>query len=231
MGLKQVKKEERIVFLTEFTSMILKEVSHRLDTKRRIESAKLRQRFITPNISPEDAFRKIIQAPNFKPSPYQAMSKVEMQQAASRPKQPKKKGPRLKDIKEIIARHIKKKPPQGQKVKINVRPQSAPRPSGFNLGRIELLIKDPAVQTIECSGPGRNVLLKRHNKINTTQITLTQDEITEVINKFSKEARIPVIGGLFKAAVGELIISAVISEFVGSRFIINKIASRSKIIN
>ena len=56
---------------------------------------------------------------------------------------------------------------------------------------------------------------------------MNQVEITDVLHAFAKQAKIPIVGGILKAAVGDLVISAVISEFVGSRFIINKITPYS----
>ena len=91
-------------------------------------------------------------------------------------------------------------------------------------------MKDLSINQIECSGPGKNVLVRRYNQPNVTKIILSQEEITDIINNFSREARIPIVGGILKAAVGSLVISAVISDFVGSRFIINKITPFSMII-
>ena len=58
--------------------------------------------------------------------------------------------------------------------------------------------------------------------MNFTKISLSQPEIDIIVKNFLAKARIPIIVGIFKASVGNLTISAVISEFVGSRFIINK---------
>ncbi len=112
---------------------------------------------------------------------------------------------------------------------ITIQPQAQPRPEGFSLGKLDQLIRDPSIQSVECSGPNKNILVKRYSKTNTTRIILNQSEITDVIDIFSVKAKIPIVGGILKAAVGNLIISAVISEFVGSRFIINKITAYSLI--
>jgi hypothetical protein len=103
---------------------------------------------------------------------------------------------------------------------MNISPQ--PIPAGFTLGKLDPLLSDNMVTSIECSGPGRPVLVKTLGKVSATQISLDQEEIQKVIDNFSQTAKIPPLGGVFKAAVGSLIITAVISEFVGSRFIINK---------
>ena len=106
-----------------------------------------------------------------------------------------------------------------------IKPESRSKPQGFNLGKLEQLLKDPLIQSIECPGQGQNILIKKYNKIQGTKITLSQQEINDIITSFSMQAKIPVFGGILKAAVGDLIISAVVSEVIGSRFVINKIVS------
>lgn len=113
-------------------------------------------------------------------------------------------------------------PPQIRALK-EIKPEAKPRPEGFALGKIDFLLRDREIQSIECPGPGKNLLVKKHNNINTTRITLDQEEITDILYSFALQAKIPVVGGILKAAVGDLVVSAVISEFVGSRFIINKL--------
>lgn len=93
---------------------------------------------------------------------------------------------------------------------------------GVGMKRIEPLIRDPNIRGIECSGSGKNLIVKFRNKMNTSKIILTEEDIKRIIEYFSTNARIPVMGGILKAAVGSLIISAVISEYSGSKFIISK---------
>ena len=116
-----------------------------------------------------------------------------------------------------------------QKALKEIKPVAKPRPAGFALGKIESLLRNKEIQLIECPGPNKNLLIKKYNKINTTRITLNQAEITDILYSFAKEAQIPIVGGILKAAVGDLVVSAVISEFVGSRFIINKLTPYSLI--
>jgi len=110
-----------------------------------------------------------------------------------------------------------------------IKLEAEPRPQGFALGKIEQLLKDKSIQSIECSGPGKKILIKKLNKINATPLILSQSEITTLIQTFAQQAKIPIMGGILKAAVGDLIMSAVISEYVGSRFIINKITPYSQL--
>jgi hypothetical protein len=124
-----------------------------------------------------------------------------------------------------IQKPIPSRPPAEDIRKVN--PEAEPRPVGFALGRIEQFLRDPSIQLIECPGPGKNLLIGKLSKVNITNTSLSQEEITDIIHSFSNQARIPIMGGILKAAVGDMIISAVISEYVGSRFIIRKITPYS----
>ena len=107
-------------------------------------------------------------------------------------------------------------------VQNQIIPSPMPLPEGFSLEKLDILIRDNRVTSIECSGPGKPILVKILGKVNSTQIVLSEEEIKKIINNFARYAKIPALGGVFKAAVGNLIITSVISDFVGSRFIINK---------
>lgn len=110
----------------------------------------------------------------------------------------------------------------------NILNQSAPSTIPA-IEKIMPMLRDKTVITIECPGPNKNILVKKYNQVNMTRISLTENEIRSVIDHFAKEAKIPPIGGILKAAVGNNIISAIESEFVGSRFVINKITPYSLI--
>jgi len=92
----------------------------------------------------------------------------------------------------------------------------------MNLGKLNPLIKDRQVREIECHGSGKKIIVKTTG-VKITNIILTKNEINEVIEEFSKAARIPFHEGIFKVAAGRLTISAVISDVVDSKFIIKKI--------
>ncbi len=101
-----------------------------------------------------------------------------------------------------------------------------PTPEEINLAKLNVLIRDPLVKIIECNGPGENVLVIGMMGRKSSSIKLSREEIEEIVGKFAAASRIPVNEGLFKAAVGNLVISAVISETVGIKFIIRKISPR-----
>lgn len=105
-----------------------------------------------------------------------------------------------------------------------IAPGAQPFPAGFTLGKLDAIISKPDVTSIECTGPEKPILTRNLGLVSTTKLVLNEEEIRKIIKTFSEAARIPLIGGVFKAAVGNLIITAVLSEFVGSRFIINKYA-------
>lgn len=91
-----------------------------------------------------------------------------------------------------------------------------------SMKKIYPFLSDPQVQSVECKGPGKPLLVLKRGIIQVTNIILTDEEINSLIKSVSEKTRIPIIPGLFKALFGNLIITAVISEFVGTRFIIEK---------
>jgi len=81
---------------------------------------------------------------------------------------------------------------------------------------------DPSVSTIECSGAGKPLMIIRAGQKMGTKISLSAAEIKEVLQKVSDAVHIPLLEGVFRAAVDNFSINAVISEMIGSRFIIKK---------
>ncbi len=97
-----------------------------------------------------------------------------------------------------------------------------PAIGAVNLGKLNLLISDPRVKEIDCYGPNREMLVKIGNSTQKTKISLSQEEITSIIKDFSEKTRIPLMKGVFKAALGNIIITAFISDFVETKFTIQK---------
>jgi len=96
------------------------------------------------------------------------------------------------------------------------------KPEISSLTRVRTLLLDPAVLSIECPGPLRQIIINRKGQIQPVNLTLTPREIRKVLGEFSEKTRIPLIKGIFKAVLGQLNITAVISDYVGTRFIIQK---------
>jgi hypothetical protein len=202
----------RIVFLKKFTEEIIHNISKKYESKLKIETEKIKRKFLLPIQEHPKEFKKIVNHKILHPHKYQ---KIERKSII--PRTP---------IKKISYDNVSS--PQNAdsaklKVLESIKLKYKPKPEGFILGKIEPLLKDNMIQTIECPGPGKNILVKKLNKINVTKLALSQEEINDIITEFSNMAKIPLLGSILKAAVGNMLISAVTSDFVGSRFIINKI--------
>lgn len=91
----------------------------------------------------------------------------------------------------------------------------------IDLFKLNPLIKDPAVKIISGS-PDEKVTVTGAMGTKPTGIVLSKEDINRIINVFSEESKIPVNEGIYKVVVGTLILSAVISEMIGSRFVIKK---------
>lgn len=92
----------------------------------------------------------------------------------------------------------------------------------IELGKLNVLIKDPAVGTIECNGADEQLIVSGTMGTKKTNIVLNQEEISDVINKFSSAAKIPIHEGIFRIVVGRLILTAIVSEVVSPKFTIRK---------
>ena len=102
-----------------------------------------------------------------------------------------------------------------------IQPAPSQTPIELDLGKINSLIQDPAVQSIECNGSGTEITVKTPSP-KKTKIILNKEEINNIINKFSQAAKIPLEEGVFKVAIGKLVLTAIVSGVVGSKFIIKK---------
>lgn len=97
-----------------------------------------------------------------------------------------------------------------------------PRNIKIDLEKLNLLIKDPAVKVIECNGPDEHVFVRGNMGVKPTNTILSKEEIDKIIKKFSEISKIPAQEGIYRVVVGRLILSAIISEVVGSKFMIKK---------
>jgi len=88
--------------------------------------------------------------------------------------------------------------------------------------KILFFLKDPSVTGVECIGPNKNILVNKSGRIQTTSLIFTKENIDNFMLSISEKTRIPLISGVFKAIINNLIVTAVISEYVGTRFIIQK---------
>ena len=96
-----------------------------------------------------------------------------------------------------------------------------------DIGKLNILVNDQNVRTIECNGPEEPIVVRGSMGAKNTNIILNEEEVNDVLRKFSDASRIPISEGIFKIIVGKLILSAIVSEVVGSKFIIRKMAPPS----
>lgn len=111
------------------------------------------------------------------------------------------------------------------KDKNNLIPQNLPGTENNHsqkLARINQILSDPAVIGIECQGADKNILVNRSGRTQIVNIKLSEEEIKNIVTEISEKTKIPLIPGVFKAAFENKIITAVISEFIGIRFILSK---------
>ncbi len=93
----------------------------------------------------------------------------------------------------------------------------------INLGKINKVLGDPSVFSVESPGPGKNLIVNRAGKIQSSSLTLNKEEIDLIMKEISDKTRIPLIsGGVFRAAIKDLVITAVISDYIGTRFLMQK---------
>ena len=92
----------------------------------------------------------------------------------------------------------------------------------IDLGKLNSLIGDPLIKNIECNGPDQNIIVEGTIGRKKTNIFLNKEEIDEIVKKFSETTKIPLHEGVFRVVAGRLIFSAIISDLIGSKFVIKK---------
>ena len=105
-----------------------------------------------------------------------------------------------------------------------ITPPSAKGDVGLSqdYGKIMPLLNDVSVSTIECPGAGKPLMVIRAGQRQVTRISLNAGEIKGILDKVSDTVHIPILEGVFRAAVDNFSINAVVSEIIGSRFVIKK---------
>ena len=108
-----------------------------------------------------------------------------------------------------------------------IRPPRTQQRSDINIPKIGNILQDPRVHSIECQGPEQPLMINKSGTLQRTKLTLSEDEIKSIIQEFSDKSKIPLGWDIFKAKVGHLIITAIISELAGTRFIIEKFTGQA----
>ncbi len=92
----------------------------------------------------------------------------------------------------------------------------------IDLFKLNPIMKDPAVRVIE-GNPDEKVKVTGVMGAKQTDIVLNKEDIDRIISKFAELSKIPASEGIYRVAVGNLVLSAVISEVIGSKFVIRKV--------
>jgi len=113
-----------------------------------------------------------------------------------------------------------------------LRPETAPTTTTLShetmiqmdLEKLNPLVSDPSIRSIHCDGPNKPLKIRREAgiKIQEIKITLNEDEINTLIQKFAVRTGQALKEPVFKATVGNLSLTAIVSEFAGSKFILTK---------
>lgn len=92
----------------------------------------------------------------------------------------------------------------------------------INLGKLNTFTTDPTIESIQCDGSFMPIKVFKKGEPINTNVELNDREITDIINKFAEQSGQEVKGPVFKASIQGLMLSAVVSEFVGIKFMITK---------
>jgi len=78
--------------------------------------------------------------------------------------------------------------------------------------KINQFIANPKISLIECPGENNQVRVGVFGVKKLTQVSLSQEEMKKIVNRFSKDTKLPLLEGTFKAVAHNLIITANISK-------------------
>lgn len=92
----------------------------------------------------------------------------------------------------------------------------------LEIQKINNLIKNQNTRLIECNGEEKPLIVSDPIR-RVTNITLNKEEIEKIIKIFSEVARIPTHEGINKIVVGDLVLTAIISQMNSTKFLIKKL--------
>lgn len=228
MALMQDKSEAfKIFFLIQFSKQLLRHsATYDISTLERILKEKTKQVIEKREKEKERNKRKLFElvekkksfvVENVAPVKSKKVEKFEIQRSEHIPRK-------------IMIRQSQSLPPPIQRPNIpigqlpfglqHIRPTPSSEP--IDIGNLTPYLNDPSVSTIECNGPETVVLIKRGREMRKTDVTLSKEEIEATLQAFSRAAKIPIHEGVYRVAVGRVILTAQISDETGSKFVISK---------
>jgi hypothetical protein len=114
-------------------------------------------------------------------------------------------------------------PPEvGQKPESKPAPPTIQKIADIDFGSITPLVQNPAVNMIECPGPGKNIIVRTYNVRKPSNMQLSAEQMKDIVTQFSKKARVPLINGLFRAWIDKFLVSSIIAQGQPINFIVQK---------
>lgn len=213
--LQQTSKESRALFLLEFTKQLIKnsktedvfKLEKILEEKEeeKKEEIKERREEIREKLTPSKQTKEIEELEE----QTLEVPKIIIKPSAQRPQTPR-----------ILRIPEPKIPPHLQ----YLRP--IPTQAEIDLKSLNPLLNDPKVKIIECLGQDETIFVSGDMGRKPTSIILNKQEIDETIQAFSRASKIPYEEGIFRVVYGNSVFSAIISESLGSKFIIKKMTGQ-----
>ena len=131
------------------------------------------------------------------------------------------RAPRIEKV-VVPPKPVAPKPPvRNENVEIEA-PKSEEVELKRDYGKIMLLLNDVSVSTIDCPGPDKQIFVVRAGQREITKISLSAVDIRELLEKLADGAHVPLMEGVFRVSVDGLSVSAVVSEMLGSKFVVKK---------
>ena len=202
----------RTLFLLKFIEKILTNTSIYEQTLAKkpevlIEKIGLNKNLQSGNLAEQNAAKRFV--PQFSQSPAIEFSSGEQTYETAGQKM-------IVNIKEINAydypEHL---PPKSEQKIQNLRQIDKPRISK----NIEQFLANQSIKAIECPGPEKQLILTKDKEVILASLTLNEKQIREIINELAPKAPQK---ALVRQETMQYVLTALISEFAGSRFLIVK---------
>lgn len=220
VNLNSLTELQKRYFFLEFTKQLIRNSGEDIfELKNIIEEGKYTKKPLEREVilsTPVEKIKKIIPRLSRKPKEAENELRKIVKKGDQEISRSLTKPPKRKIINPVLRIPEPKLPPKFQYLK------PIPTDKEIELDKLNPLVKDPMVKDIECNGPNQNIIVRGAMGTKKTNIILGRDDIDDIIERFSKATKIPVYEGVFKVVIGKLIFSAVISNVIGSRFIIKK---------
>lgn len=95
------------------------------------------------------------------------------------------------------------------------------REEEIELYKVSSLMENPETKMI-IANPDEKVSIVTATGTEVTDLVLSREDINRIISSFSEKSKIPIKEGVYKVNFRNLTLSAIISEVIGSRFVIKR---------